>query len=189
MAAVDSKAALERYGKEGGAEPSAVVIDFRLGDAYRVLDALARAPNRPLIVGVLEPHELLMVQDVIDAAFQRPVDAARLFARVVELIAKRRGSSKRKRITGVVAAVKGNALFAAACNALPPAVPIVNAGAIMEKVMGELNVHPTTIEVADLAAAIESGRLKRALLPFSRPELLDVAMERLAGVCSTFAKR
>jgi hypothetical protein len=126
------------------------------------------------------------VQHRLDAAFARPVDAARLFVRVVKLIADRRhegepttGVRRRPRITGVVGVVEGNDLFHRAARALFTVVPPVNAGPILESALRELGGNPLTLSRADLAAMLASGRLAAALSMSGEPEKISEALERM----------
>lgn len=166
-----------------GRVPDAAIVDCRVRDALRALRALSVERPGPAVVAIVSDDEVAIVQELVDAAFQRPVDPARLFARVVELVAERRkGKGKGRRankITGVVGVVAGNDLFAKVAHELTSAVPPVNAGAILEKALRDLGSGPFLLKEPDLAAILASGRLAEALSPFGEPAAIHAAVSRL----------
>jgi hypothetical protein len=160
----------------------AAIVDFDAPNAMRAAELLGAHDPAPILVAVADPEGQMGDQEAFDAAFVRPVDPARLFARVVHLLAERKKGpdSRRNRITGVVAVVRGNQLFQIAAHELETAVPPINAGAILEQALRGLGGEPTTIEKADLAAMLESGRLADALRGFGDSADIARALDRLA---------
>jgi hypothetical protein len=170
---------LERY-LIRGALPSAAVIDFSHQDAREVLSTLAIRAPRPVLVGIVPELEIPTVQDSLDAVFARPVDRARMFVRVLELIADRKRRRRTKKLTGIVGLVDGNELFHLVAHELHAAVPPVNAGAILEKALRDLGSDPFAVGEAELAALLTSGRLARALSPFAPAPAIEAALSRIA---------
>ncbi len=162
--------------------PEAAIVDFETFGADRAAGLLAAQDPRPVIVAVAAGTGELGDQELFDAAFTRPVDPARLFARVVHLLAERKKGpdANRNRITGVVAVVRGNQLFQIAAHEISTAVPPINAGAILEQALRGLGAEPQTLEQADLAAMLESGRLAEALRGFGDTADISRALDRLA---------
>ena len=162
------------------AAPAAAIVDFEVESASEAVQLLDGVRPRPAIVGIASKQGVA-TQELLDAAFVRPVDPARLFARVVQLVAiQRKGKGKRQnRLTGIVAVVDGNALFKRVEMALHGAVPPVNAGAILEKALRDLGTDPKTIQEVDLAAILASGRLEAALLPFGSPGAIRAALAQI----------
>lgn len=149
----------------------AAVIDLELTDAAGALAVLrGREPGLP-IVGIAGDSRVGDdVEQQVDAVFVPPVDPARLFVRVVALVAERkRGKGAPPRISGVVGTVKGNPLFEAACRELHDAVSPVNAAAILERALAELGANPSRLSAAELDAILGGGHLARALAAFSEP--------------------
>jgi hypothetical protein len=163
--------------------PNAALVDLGVPDARRALNTLSADRPGLALVAILAADETTEVQDLLDAAFQRPVDPARLFARVVELVAARRnGAGKGRRghrITGVLGVVTGNDLFEQVTRELTSVVPPVNAGAILEKALRDLGSDPFVLKEPDLAAILASGRLAEALTPFGDPVAITAAVSRL----------
>jgi hypothetical protein len=168
------------------AAPDAAVVDFALEDGDTAVLALATLGVRPILVGIADNQGFISGEESLDAAFRRPVDPARLYTRVVSLLAeKRKGKGnghKRNRLTGVVAAVDGNVLFQLAVREVALAVPPVNAPAILEKALHDLGANPRTLTPGDLAAMLASGRLAEALLSFSEPKLIHAALARVRSL-------
>lgn len=178
---------------------AAAIVDCHRKDAERILSLLHMQRPRPVLVGIVTADELRAVQDRLDAAFERPVDPARLFARVVGLIADRKrslaapvaGERKRKlsgsqaTITGVIGVVRGNSLFHRVAEELHTVIPPVNAGAILEKVLQELGSDPFRWTTADLAAMLASHRLTAALAPFGEPTGIQVVVKRIEHLLQT----
>jgi len=175
-------AAALRTLENGGVRPSAAIVDFELPDADAALNLLFREVPRPVLIGVAGADEVILGEDLLDAAFRRPVDPARLFARMVNLLAaKKKGPGpKRNRLTGIVAVVRGNELFRLAENELRSAVPPVNAAAILEKALRDLGCDPLTLATGDLAAMLASGRLEKELASFGDPAAIREALGRIA---------
>ncbi len=161
------------------ARPEIVVIDFQAPGAARVLDQVASLDRTPVLIGIAATAASLD-DDRLDAAFVRPVDPARLFARAVILLGERRqrGAQRRARIPGVIAVVRGNSLFERVLDELHEAVSPVNAGAVLEQVITELGTTPADATEIDFEAAIVSGRLLHALLAFGEPSAIAEALGR-----------
>lgn len=180
---VGGVAELEALLVRGETVPAAAIVDFEVPDGAVALRTLHALRPRPALLGVASPEGALLGEDLLDAAFVRPVDPARLFTRVVKMIAERRKPGKRAaRLTGIVAAVHGNVLFSAVERELHSAVPPVNAGAILEKALRDLGTDPTTLDRADLAALLASGRLEAALLPFGDAAAIRESLRRAASL-------
>jgi hypothetical protein len=166
-----------------GSHAEAAIVDFEAPDAAEAAALLSQLEPHPLLVGVAATNGALGNQDLFDAAFTRPVDPARLFARIVHLLAqqKKGPDANLNRITGVVAVVRGNQLFQIATHELSTAVPPINAGAILEQALRGLGAEPQTLDKADLAAMLESGRLADALRGFGEGADVAAALDRLAA--------
>jgi hypothetical protein len=166
-----SRHELEREVVHAEAAPAAAVLDFRHPEAMNVCQALRAHHATTIVVGILEEAQVPEFQDHIDAAFCPPVDRARLFVRVVQLVsARRHGDDHVHKITGVVGVIRGNALFHSALGVLHGFVPPVNAGAILERALREIDAQPDTVTEPDLAAILASGRLADSLAPFGDDE-------------------
>src|SRR5688572_8234820 len=166
----------------GGGYPEVAIVDFEAPDAAGAQGLLSTQEPPPIVIGIAAGDGALGDQELFHAAFIRPVDPARLFARVVHLLAERKKgpNADRNRITGVVAVVRGNHLFQIAAHELETAVPPINAGAILEQAIRGLGAEPQTLEKADLAAMLESGRLADALRGFGEGAEIAAALDRLA---------
>ncbi len=180
-----SPAALTRYLASDSTPPTVALIDLAHASASRAL-RLLRAQKRPaIVVGIAPDDVVLALQDELDAAFARPIDRARIFVKVVELVARRRHGHDAKRITGVVAVVRGNRLFQGVQAMLHAIVHPVNAGAILEGVVRELGTTPGQLSLADVEAMLVSGRLAGALAAFADTPALAAAMGRLRRLLET----
>jgi hypothetical protein len=82
-----SLVAIERYLARGGAPPEAAVLDFTHAEASRALSTLAGLDARPILVGMAADEAVLRAHPALDAGFVAPVDRARLFVRLLELVA------------------------------------------------------------------------------------------------------
>lgn len=169
--------------------PAAALVDLDLPDAEPLVQALA--PKRPPLVVVAIAPTLPVagapsMDGRVDAVFQRPVDAARLFAEVVRLVGGSRtgprGPRRRNRITGVVAVVDGNELFSLVEQMLRVAVPPLNAAAALEKAIVEMGIHPKTLTRADLASMLASGRLAETLRPFGDLDAIAACLADIRAV-------
>ena len=174
-----SLATFTHYMVECGATPAGVILDFVHPDAWRVLRAIKTLTRSFVVVAIAAEDEVLRVQQSADAVFVRPVDPARLFVCVIELVALKRGKRKRK-LTGIVGAVDGNDLFLMIARELHSVVPPVNSGAILERVLRELGSGPFVLGDADLDAMLASGRLAEALTAFGESTAILAAMQRIA---------
>jgi hypothetical protein len=174
LAGFDNVDALKDYVTHAKEPIDAALLDFETPRALDAARILGDREGKPVIVGLGKTGEPPPASPYLDAGFTRPVDPARLFARVVILIGERKPNhqiaGRKHRITGIVAVVQGNKLFHMVERQLWSAVPPINAGAILEKVLFALHINPTTVTVADVAAAIASGRLQEQLVPFAKPE-------------------
>jgi len=161
------------------------VLDFHHRDARAVARVLrADHPHVP-VIGIVSADQLTEVQHLLDAAFAPPVDRARLFVRVVELVASRKHGHHATKITGVVGVIRGNLLFQRALEQLHRAVHPVNAGAVLERSLQELDASADSFDEADLEALLASGRLQEALAGFGDEiDILD-ALTGLAGLLSS----
>ncbi len=177
---VDSFAALESYLAQAVLAPAAAVIDFRHDDVAAAARTLREQHPGVVLVGIVTGHDVTSIQDALDAAFEPPVDRARLFVRVVELVAARKKGHPANKITGVVGVIRGNRLFHRALDLLHEAVPPVNAGAILERALFDIGTTPTSVDPADLAAILASGRLHDALAPFSDGHAIHHALLMLS---------
>jgi DNA-binding response OmpR family regulator len=179
--ATDAEALAHLMTGEDRVSAAAAILDFELPDADQALNLLTREnPRRPILVGIASSDGLLIGENLLDSAFLRPVDPARLFARVVQLLADRRkGKKGAKRLTGIVAVVHGNRLFHMVERELTTAVPRVNAGAILEKVLHDLGADPSTLDKADLVMMLQSGALAQHLEGFGEPSLIDEALGKI----------
>jgi hypothetical protein len=170
--------------------PAAAVVDFELPDADQALNILIHGlEQRPVLVGIASTDGLLIGENLLDTAFMRPVDPARLFARVVQLLAERKKGrrpkgARHKRLTGIVAVVKGNRLFHIIERELTTAVPRVNAGAILEKALRDLGIDPRSLKERDLERMLSSGSLARALEDFGDANAIVDALERIREILS-----
>ena len=174
--------ALVRIVKEHKLHPAAAILDFELPDADHALNVLLQVlPRKPVVVGIASSDGLLIGENLLDSAFVRPVDPARLFARVVQLLAEKKKGRQRgaKRLTGIVAVVHGNRLFHLVERELTTAVPKVNAGAILEKALRDLGADPRTLDKEHLAEMLDSGSLAQALEDFGEPGAIVDALGRI----------
>lgn len=164
--------------------PDVVIVDFEHAESDTAVLFLANSEPRPVLVGIANADGFMTGEESLDAGFLRPVDPARLYTRVVSLLAERKKGpgAKRNRLTGVVAVVKGNALFHLAVRELSKAVPPLNAPAILEKALLELGAHPESLSRVDLAAMLASGRLAEALASFGDPTQVRAALANLEGL-------
>ena len=96
VAVAPSVTALERYLSQGGFIPEAAVLDFTHADALPALRMLEVADARPILVGIAAQDEVLRSQGSLDAVFVPPVDRARLFVRVLELVIRKNGWRKKE---------------------------------------------------------------------------------------------
>jgi hypothetical protein len=176
--------AIEREVVHTDLAPAGAVIDFRRADAARACAALRSYCPATVVVAVVLDEQVAQIQDDVDAVFCPPVDRARLFVRVVELIAARRhgGEHSITRITGVVGVIRGNGLFHRVLAVLHQVVPPVNAGAILERALREIDAQPESIDEPDLAAILASGRLFDALAPFVDSVSLQGTLATLSGL-------
>ena len=175
---------VNRYLAQGGNFPAAVIVDFEQPEAERALAIFAAEKTRPVIIGIAAAGTRVPDEETVDSAFVRPVDPARLFTRVVTLLADRKkgGGRHARRLTGIVAVVRGNTLFHKVERELHQAVPPVNAGAILEKALRDLGADPLTLAEVDLAAMLASGRLEQALLSFGEPTAIRTTLARIGGL-------
>jgi len=182
--------ALARIIEVSDLTPSAAVLDFELPDADQALNILIHAiEHKPVLIGIASSDGLLIGENLLDSAFMRPVDPARLFARVVQLLAERkkgrlRSGGRHKRLTGIVAVVKGNRLFHIIERELTTAVPRVNAGAILEKALRDLGTDPRSLKERDLEHMLATGSLARALEDFGDPNAIVSALDRIKEILS-----
>jgi hypothetical protein len=176
---VSSVRALELYVVSRPDQAGVALIDFRHPQSESALALFVGLPAPPAIAAIVED-----VNEVdpaaVDAVIACPVDPARLFVRVVELAARRRKGHDSKRLTGVVAIVRGNDLFHRALAALHTVVSPVNAGAILEALLREQGVSPLSVEQRHLDAIVASGSLADALVHFGEPSLIAGALEQVA---------
>jgi hypothetical protein len=181
-------ACAESLGKFLRTQPKigAAVVDFALPDALAAAQLLGGLDPVPVIVGISPLGQPPPQSALLDAGFTRPVDPARLFARVVILIGDRK-STRHRRITGVIAVVNGNTLFKAVEKQLWACVNPVNAGAVLEKVLGQLDIDPQRVTVADFAAAIASGRLAAQLAPFGKREAIAEVLHEIEALLEKVA--
>jgi hypothetical protein len=179
-----SLAALRSYFDRGGDAPSAAVVDFSHPDSRSVLATFEDQEPRPVLVGILPSDGVPVQQDLVDATFERPVDRARLFVCVVELVALRKKGRRRRKLTGIVGAIDGNDLFAAVARELAVAVPAVNASAVLEASLRRLGTGPFISKKADFEALLASGRLAAALAPFGTSEAIAKALTRVVTLLS-----
>ncbi len=166
-----------------GHMPAAVIVDLLRPDAQRAIDALGTRDPGPVVVGIVEACNL-ETPFTLDAAFIRPVDPARLFVSVVELLADRKKGRGRgnKRITGVVAMVDGNELFRAVTRELHVIMSPVCAGAALEYTLRELGVSTYAVNEAEIEALLASGRLATAIRAYSSVGLICATMARIRAV-------
>jgi hypothetical protein len=171
IVALSSRLELERHVLRADVAPAVALLDFRHPEAQNACAALRARHPRTIVVGIVEEWQVPEIQDSVDAAFCPPVDRALLFVRVVQLVAERRhGGAPFSRITGVVGVIRGNALFHRALAVLHAVVPPVNAGAILERALREIDARPESVTEPDLAAIVASGRLADALAPFAEAD-------------------
>jgi hypothetical protein len=175
-------AALVSYFDRGGQAPSVAIIDFLHRDARAALAMLEELEPAPARIGILETEEAFAYQNSFDAVFARPVDRARLFVRVVELVAAKTKGRRRRKLTGLVGAIDGNDLFRAAVDELAEAVPVVNAGAILEGVLRDAGVRPFLLKKDDLLAMIAGGQLAAALSRFGTGPAAANALMRISAL-------
>jgi hypothetical protein len=161
-----SRVELDRHVARAEVAPAAAVLDFRHPEAMKACRALRAHHPETIVVGIVDEHQVPEVQEHIDAAFCPPVDRALLFVRVVQLVSTRRHGGRARKITGVVGVIRGNALFHRALRVLHAFVPPVNAGAVLERALREIDALPETVTEPDLAAIVASGRLADSLAPF-----------------------
>jgi hypothetical protein len=166
-----------------GSVPAAFIVDLQRPDAARALDALrpfAGDESGPVLVGIDESGQLGSNAFLLDAAFARPCDPARLFVSIVELLADRKKGKGRggKRITGVVAMVDGNAAFRAIAKQLHEIMSPVCAGAVLEVALRDVGVSTYEVGVPDIDAILTSGRLASAVKPYAS----------VSAVCSTMGR-
>jgi hypothetical protein len=176
--------ALDSYLAQGAA-PLVAILDLAHPEALETLGVLAVQDPRPVLVGIVGRNEVVAVQESLDAAFARPVDRARIFVRVVELVAERKKGRPSKRLTGVVGVVAGNDLFRQVARELQTAVPPVNAGAILEKALRDMGSDPFALGDDDLATLLANGRLADALTPFAEETAIEGAIRRIAILLMT----
>jgi hypothetical protein len=177
-----SLVALRSYFDRGGKAPLVVIVDFVHQDARAALWAVEDLDPAPARVGILESHEVSAYQESLDAVFVRPVDRARLFVRVVELVSARRKGRRRRKLTGLVGAVEGNALFNQIANELSLVVPVVNAGAMLEGILRETGIHPHKLEQDDVLGLVATGKLATALLRFGTGPAAAAALMRISAI-------
>jgi hypothetical protein len=171
MIALSSRVELERHVLRAEVAPAAAVLDFRHPEARTACAALRARHPKTIVVAIADEHQVPDIQDSVDGAFCPPVDRALLFVRVVQLVAARRhGGAPFSKITGVLGVIRGNDLFQRALAVLHAVVPPVNAGAILERALGEIDARPETVTEPDLAAIVASGRLADALAPFAEAD-------------------
>jgi hypothetical protein len=171
---LSSRLELERHVLRADAAPAAAVLDFRHPEAETACAALRARHPQTIVVAIADEHQVPAIQDAVDGAFCPPVDRALLFVRVVQLIAARRhGGAPFSKITGVVGVIRGNDLFQRALAVLHAVVPPVNAGAILERALAEIDARPDSVTEPDLAAIVASGRLADVLGPFADAEADD----------------
>jgi hypothetical protein len=176
---VPSLAALCSHVDHGGRAPSVLIVDLAHADARAALATFEDASARPSLVGILASDGVPVPHDLLDATFERPVDRARLFVRVVELVALRRKGRRRRKLSGLVGAIDGNDLFAAVAHELARAVPPVNAGAVLEAALRQLGTGPFVSRPADVVAIVRSGRLAEGLAPFGTQAAIADALARV----------
>jgi DNA-binding response OmpR family regulator len=167
--------------KDAGLAPSAAILDFELPDADQSLSLLTRDARKPVLIGIASSDGLLIGENLLDSAFTRPVDPARLFARVVQLLAGRKKGRRQgsKRLTGVVAVVRGNRLFHLIERELTLVVTKVNAGAILENALRQVGADPTNVTKANARVMLEGGSLAQALEDFGEPGAIVESLGRL----------
>jgi hypothetical protein len=167
-----SRVDLERQVVRADVAPAAAVLDFRHPEAMNACQALRTHHPGTVVVGIADEAQIAEVQESVDAMFCPPVDRALLFVRVVQLVsARRHGDDHVRKITGVVGVIRGNPLFHRAIRVLHTFVPPVNAGAILERALREIDARPDTVTEPDLAAIVASGRLADSLAPFGEGDL------------------
>lgn len=176
-----SLGAFTQYMTEGSVTPAAVLLDFAHPDAWFALQSIEDVRSRVVVLAIATEQQAAHAQRSIDAVFTRPVDPARLFVRVVELVAWKRGKRQRK-LTGIVGVVDGNDLFRLVARELHRVVPPVNASAILERALRDLGSGPFVLGDADLEAMLASGRLAQALKPFGEHRAIMAAMGRISAL-------
>jgi hypothetical protein len=184
-----SLTALRSYFARGGETPSVAIVDFARDDAPEAAAELGERDARPPVIGILEPDAHPPEPEGLEAAFVRPVDPARLFVRVVELLAAQRGGRRKRMLTGLVGAVEGNDLFDAIAAELAAVVSVVNAGAVLEATLREIDVGPFVVKPADVVAVLATGSLEEALLRFAEEDAVALALRRVFGLAMARSKR
>jgi hypothetical protein len=160
--------------------PSAIIFDLGHPEARATLEKLEMPAPHPALIGIAADAQAASVPaGVLDSLFVRPVDPARLFVQVVELVSIRRTGRRRRKLSGIVGAVNGNDLFIRVASELSVAVPAVNASAVLEGALRALGTGPFILKEAEIEAMVASGRLAAALETFGNPAMVKVALKRV----------
>ncbi len=178
-----SLGALDLFLLEEAATPLAVaIIDFRHRSAHAALQSLDTWTYRAAIIGVVDEGAMAMVPERLDAAFERPVDRARMFVRALQLVAELKKGYQSRKLTGIVGVVRGNALFHAVACRLHVAISPINASAVLELILREVGTDPSRVQSSDVNAIIGSGRLAEALEPFGDSLAIRAAIAQVAAL-------
>jgi hypothetical protein len=177
---VASQAELQQVVAPRARRPSAIIIDLAHPEAQATLGSVDSPAPRPALIGIAAAAEAAAVPPgVLDGLFVRPVDPAKLFVQVVELVSVRRTGRRRRKLSGIVGAVNGNDLFMLVAHELSVAVPAVNASAVLEGALRALGTGPFVLKSAEIEAMIASGRLAAALDGFGSSPVIKVALKRV----------
>ena len=177
-----NETAVADFSRRGDADVSAAIIDFSVAGAVRILSKLHAVDPLPILVAIAPAEQVAALGESVDEVFSPPVDRARIFVRVVELVAERKKGKLVRKITGLIGNIPGNPLFRAVETELCTVVPPVNAGAILEGVLRDLDVEPFALRPVDVAALLASGRLHTALAAFAAPPAIEAALARIGAI-------
>jgi hypothetical protein len=166
---------------------SVVITDFRHAGAHAALTHIKMCAAKPAIVGIGgdPPGD----DSQVDAWFAWPVEPARLFVRVVELVNLRRKGHLSKKLTGIVGVVRGNDLFHSAVSALCSAISPVNAGAILEAHLRDVGASPASVGPDDVKRLLANGALADSLSAFGHPVTVRRALSQVSRLSEQGATR